>query len=86
MTGAVSRVAFKVARIEQDLGAVNAVLSAAVQDRLLGRLRPDFDVDRATAEEARRNRRSVDAARAVSAERDVGDQVRRLRVQRDGSC
>jgi superfamily II DNA or RNA helicase len=80
-----SRVAFKVAQMEQDLGAVNAVLAAAVQDRLLGRLRPDFDVGRATAEEAKRNRRAVDVARAVPAERDVGDQVRRLRAQLDES-
>ena len=80
-----SRVAFKVARMEQDLGAVNAVLAAAVQDRLLGRLRQDFDVDRATAEEAKRNRRAVDVAGAVPAEKDVGDQVRRLRAQLDES-
>ncbi|HUZ52131.1 MAG TPA: DISARM system SNF2-like helicase DrmD [Streptosporangiaceae bacterium] len=76
-----SRVAIKVARMEEDLGAVNAVLAAAVQDRLLGRLRPDFDVDRATEDEAKRKRRSVNVAGAVPAEGNVGDQVRRLRVQ-----
>ena len=43
--------------MEADLGAVNAVLAAAVQDRLLGRLRRDFDVDRAAEAEAKRKRR-----------------------------
>jgi hypothetical protein len=80
-----SRVAVKVARMEEDLGAVNAVLAAAVQERLLGRLRPDFDVDRATEAEAKRNRRAVGVAGAVPAEQNVGDQVRRLRAQLDES-
>jgi SNF2 family DNA or RNA helicase len=41
-----SRVAIKVARMEEDLGRVNAVLSDAVQRRMLGRL-PHFDVETA---------------------------------------
>jgi superfamily II DNA or RNA helicase len=80
-----SRVAVKVARMEADLGAVNAVLAAAVQDRLLGRLRPDFDVDRAVQAEARRRRRTLDVAQALPTESNVRDQVRRLRAQLDES-
>ena len=80
-----SRVAVKVARMEADLGAVNAVLAAAVQDQLLGRLRREFDVDRATEAEAKRKRRAVDVPTAVPAEGNVGDQVRRLRAQLDES-
>ena len=80
-----SRVAVKVARMEEDLGAVNAVLAAAVQDRLLGRLRRDFDVDQAVETEARRKRRAVDVARALPGESNVRDQVRRLRAQLDES-
>ncbi len=80
-----SRVAVKVARMEEDLGAVNAVLAAAVQDRLLGRLSADFDVDKATEAEAKRKRRAVDVAKAVPAEGNVGEQVRRLRAQLDES-
>ena len=71
--------------MEADLGAVNAVLAAAVQDRLLGRLRGDFDVDRATETEAKRKRRAVDVPIAVPAEGNVRDQVRKLSAQLDES-
>jgi hypothetical protein len=80
-----SRVAVKVARMEADLGAVNAVLAAAVQDRLLGKLSSAFDVDRAVETETRRRRRTMDVARALPAETNVRDQVRRLRAQLDES-
>jgi hypothetical protein len=80
-----SRVAVKVSRMEEDLRAVNAVLAAAVQERLLGRLRPDFDVDKAAQAEARRKSRAVDVARAVPAEGNVRDQVRRLQARLDES-
>jgi superfamily II DNA or RNA helicase len=80
-----SRVAVKVARMEADLGAVNAVLAAAVQDRLLGRLSPAFDVDRAVQAEARRGRRAVDVVQALPTESNLRDQVRRLRAQLDES-
>ena len=73
-----SRVAVKVARMEADLGAVNAVLAAAVQDKLLGRLRREFDVDRATEAEAKRKRRAGGRSlppsplKATSATRSAG--------------
>ncbi|WP_405084891.1 DISARM system SNF2-like helicase DrmD [Microbispora sp. NBC_01389] len=66
-----SRVAGKVAQMEEDLGAVNAVLARAVQRRMLGDI-PDYDVERAGA-----------ATSAVPAETNVRDQVRRLRVNLD---
>lgn len=72
-----SRVAKKVARMEEDLGAVNAVLADAVQRRMLGDL-PDFDVDQAGA--GRRGRRG--AGRLVH-DTDVDEQVRRLRRELD---
>lgn len=66
-----SRVAFKVARMEQDLGSVNAVLSAEVQRRMLGGA-PQVDVD-----VAGRDRQQL------AAETNVRDQVRRLRAHLD---
>ena len=41
-----ARVAVKVARMEEDLGTVNAVLAEAVQRRMLGEI-PDYDVEHA---------------------------------------
>ena len=43
-----SRIAVKVARMEEDLGTVNAVLAEAVQRRMLGEI-IDFDVENASA-------------------------------------
>ena len=43
-----ARVAAKVARMEEDLGTVNAVLADAVQKRMLGEI-DDFDVENAAA-------------------------------------
>lgn len=63
-----SRVATKVAKMEEDLGSVNAVLSDAVQRRMLGQI-ADFDVDRAGAKKHR-----------IPAESNVREQVRRLRA------
>lgn len=79
-----SRVAVKVARMEQDLGAVNAVLAQAVQDRMLGR-RQDFDVDRETTAAALSKGRKADIAKALTAEGNVTEQVARLRAQLDDS-
>ncbi|MEV0419145.1 DISARM system SNF2-like helicase DrmD [Streptosporangium canum] len=73
-----SRVAKKVAQMEDDLGSVNAVLADAVQRRMLGGI-PDYDVERATRE----TRETRQAAQAVQAETDVGEQVRRLRANLD---
>ncbi|NMN97832.1 DISARM system SNF2-like helicase DrmD [Antrihabitans stalactiti] len=61
-----SRVATKVARMEEDLGSVNAVLSEAVQRRMLGEI-TTFDVESAGKKKAR-----------LAAESNVRDQVRRL--------
>lgn len=69
-----SRVANKVARMEADLGAVNAVLSEAVQRRMLGDLR-DFDVEQA-------GERTPDQ---LPKETNVGEQVRRLHAQLDAT-
>jgi superfamily II DNA or RNA helicase len=66
-----SRVATKVSRMEQDLGSVNAVLSAEVQRRMLGAA-PQVDVDAAG-----RDRQQL------AAETNVRDQVRRLRDHLD---
>ncbi|WP_326829472.1 DISARM system SNF2-like helicase DrmD [Streptosporangium sp. NBC_01810] len=65
-----SRIAKKVARMEDDLGSVNAVLADAVQKRMLGGI-PDYDVERAPQKQT------------VQAETDVGEQVRRLRANLD---
>jgi superfamily II DNA or RNA helicase len=71
-----ARIATKVARMEEDLGRVNAVLADAVQRRMLGEI-SDFDIDRA-ARHARRR-----AAGTVTADTNVGDQVARLRRDLD---
>lgn len=66
-----SRVAIKVARMEEDLGAVNAVLSAAVQRRMLGQ-KVDVDVNTVGAKKDR-----------LPAEQNVREQVRRARANLD---
>jgi len=66
-----SRVARKVARMEEDLGKVNAVLSEAVQRRMLGDHTP-VDVDAAGG-----------GVELVPTETRVGEQVRRLRASLD---
>ena len=43
-----ARIAVKVARMEEDLGTVNAVLAEAVQRRMLGEI-TDFDIENASA-------------------------------------
>ncbi len=81
-----ARVAVKVARMEEDLGSVNAVLADAVQRTMLGeRVDPDM-VERAGATRPRGATRSGGAgggARSAGpdlpAESNVRDQVRRLR-------
>lgn len=70
-----SRVATKVARMEEDLGSVNAVLADAVQRRMLGRL-GSFDVE-AAGSGRRSNRLAADA--------DVSGQVRRVRERLDAT-
>ncbi len=62
-----SRVATKVARMEEDLGQVNAVLADAVQRRMLGQ-DTDVDVENAGARKER-----------LPSDSNVRDQVRRLR-------
>ncbi|MGH3719389.1 MAG: DISARM system SNF2-like helicase DrmD [Pseudonocardiaceae bacterium] len=68
-----SRVATKVSRMEEDLGSVNAVLSHAVQRRMLGQL-PHFDVDAAGA------KKSASVKEGLPAESNVREQVRKLRA------
>ncbi|MFD0883226.1 DISARM system SNF2-like helicase DrmD [Streptosporangium algeriense] len=65
-----SRVARKVAQMEDDLGSVNAVLAEAVQRRMLNDI-SDYDVERAGGRGT------------VPAETNVGEQVRRLRANLD---
>ncbi|MEV7968893.1 DISARM system SNF2-like helicase DrmD [Sphaerisporangium sp. NPDC088356] len=65
-----SRVATKVARMEEDLGSVNAVLAAAVQKRMLNDI-SDYDVERAGGKGT------------IPAETNVGEQVRKLRTNLD---
>ena len=67
-----ARVATKVARMERDLGAVNAVLADAVQRRMLGEA---VDIDVATA--------GKNTSRDLPIESNVGAQVRRLRAHLD---
>lgn len=66
-----SRVATKVARMEEDLGSVNAVLADAVQRRMLGES-VTADLDQAGA-----------PAPDLPAESNVSDQVRRLKANVD---
>jgi superfamily II DNA or RNA helicase len=73
------RVARKVAAMEEDLGTVNAVLAQAVQNKLLGRLDPGFDL--ATAQPRPAKRRGERGS--VAAERNVRGQVARLRAAVD---
>ncbi|NHD16010.1 MULTISPECIES: DISARM system SNF2-like helicase DrmD [unclassified Actinopolyspora] len=71
-----SRVAGKVARMEEDLGSVNAVLSDKVQRRMLGESVRDDEVDNAGAGSgAKRD--------ALVSESNVGEQVRKLRSNLD---
>ncbi|WP_017574760.1 DISARM system SNF2-like helicase DrmD [Nocardiopsis kunsanensis] len=67
-----SRVATKVARMEEDLGSINAVMSDAVQRRMLG-ARTDLDAETARA----------GAKDTIASEGDIGEQVRRLRRRLD---
>ncbi|GIF48211.1 SNF2 domain-containing protein [Asanoa ferruginea] len=68
-----SRVATKVARMEEDLGSVNAVLSEAVQRRMLGE-QVGVDIDKAGKGRTRGS---------LPTESNVGEQVRRLRADLD---
>ncbi|MET9953424.1 DISARM system SNF2-like helicase DrmD [Streptomyces sp. NPDC006339] len=72
-----SRVAIKVARMEEDLGKVNAVLAEAVQRRMTGDLGADFDVARAEMYANRKARRGGN----VASERDAQTQAQRLKEQ-----
>ncbi|MFC0865681.1 DISARM system SNF2-like helicase DrmD [Sphaerimonospora cavernae] len=91
-----SRVANKVARMEEDLGSVNAVLARAVQRRVLGDI-ADYDVEQAGGSTVGSAGGSVGgsvggsaggsvggsaggSAGAVPAEANVGEQVRKLRA------
>ncbi|MFJ2233881.1 DISARM system SNF2-like helicase DrmD [Streptomyces sp. NPDC087859] len=76
-----ARVANKVARMEEDLGKVNAVLADAVQRRMTGDLGADFDVERAEAYAGRKAKRGGN----VTAERDVQAQAQRLKDQVDAT-
>ncbi|MFI7492687.1 DISARM system SNF2-like helicase DrmD [Micromonospora echinaurantiaca] len=68
-----SRVATKVARMEEDLGSVNAVLSDAVQRRMLGE-QVAVDIDRAGKGKA---------GGTLPTESNLREQVRRLRADLD---
>jgi superfamily II DNA or RNA helicase len=72
-----SRVATKVAQMEEDLGSVNAVLADAVQRRLTGQI-SDFDIERAGSRKKKGARTGN-----VPAETNVGEQVRKLRAELD---
>ncbi|MET8154856.1 DISARM system SNF2-like helicase DrmD [Sphaerisporangium sp. NPDC005289] len=67
-----SRVANKVARMEEDLGSVNAVLAAAVQKRMLHDI-TDYDVERAGKKGT------------IPVETNVREQVRKLRENLDAT-
>jgi hypothetical protein len=75
-----ARVAAKVARMEEDLGTVNAVLAEAVQRRMLGEI-TEYDVEHAAPvrQAARR------PAGRVAADADVSEQVKRLRRDLDAT-
>lgn len=86
-----SRVATKVAQMEDDLGPVNTVLADAVQRRMLGEV-ADVDVEAATAGKATTTTATTATAAAtpagkgkgpVAAESNVREQVRRLRSNLD---
>jgi len=76
-----ARVAAKVARMEEDLGTVNAVLADAVQKRMLGEI-DDYDVENAAAPAEGRRRRGTGR---VTADANVSDQVARLRRDLDAT-
>ena len=57
-----ARVAAKVARMEEDLGTVNAVLADAVQKRMLGEI-DDYDVENAAAPAGKHRRRGTGRVR-----------------------
>ncbi|GAA3755210.1 DISARM system SNF2-like helicase DrmD [Salinactinospora qingdaonensis] len=65
-----ARVATKVARMEEDLGSVNAVLAGAVQQRMLGQI-DDLDIENAA--ETTRSR-----SRTLASDSNVDEQVQRL--------
>jgi superfamily II DNA or RNA helicase len=71
-----ARIAVKVARMEEDLGTVNAVLADAVQRRMLGDI-SDFDIENASAKAKRGGNRRL------SADSNVSEQVRKLRADLD---
>ena len=75
-----ARVAAKVARMEEDLGSVNAVLAEAVQRRMLGEI-ADYDVERAAPVKQAGGR----ATGRLAAEADVSEQVKRLRRDLDAT-
>ena len=72
-----ARVAVKVARMEEDLGTVNAVLAEAVQKRMLGEI-TDYDVENAPPTKRTSNRR-------LAADSNVSEQVKRLRRDLDAT-
>jgi len=76
-----ARVAAKVARMEEDLGTVNAVLADAVQKRMLGEI-DDYDVENAAAPAGKRRRRGTGR---VTADANVSAQVARLRRDLDAT-
>jgi superfamily II DNA or RNA helicase len=73
-----SRIAVKVARMEEDLGTVNAVLAEAVQRKMLGEI-DDFDVENASA----KTKRTGGKNKRLDADSNVSEQVRRLRRDLD---
>jgi superfamily II DNA or RNA helicase len=74
-----SRIAAKVARMEEDLGTVNAVLAEAVQKRMLGEI-SDFDIENASAA---MKRAGTSKNGRLAADGNVSEQVRRLRRDLD---
>ncbi|MFF0232683.1 DISARM system SNF2-like helicase DrmD [Micromonospora sp. NPDC005254] len=68
-----SRIATKVARMEADLGSVNAVLADAVQRRMLGQ-QVDVDIDKAG---------KAKSTRSLPTEANLREQVVRLRAELD---
>ncbi|MFG3557104.1 DISARM system SNF2-like helicase DrmD [Micromonospora sp. NPDC047557] len=68
-----SRIATKVARMEADLGSVNAVLADAVQRRMLGQ-QVDVDIDKAG---------KTKSTRSLPTEANLREQVVKLRAELD---
>ncbi|WP_432106642.1 DISARM system SNF2-like helicase DrmD [Streptomyces sp. AA1529] len=75
-----SRVAKKVARMEHDLGSVNAVLADAVQRRMTGDTAP-VDIDNARPKQIKGRRTGGE----VAPEQNVTDQTKRLAGQYEGT-